>query len=153
MPRIGDNIRFGRPDGDRMPKCWPRRAPPTSTNSSSQFPDGYETEVGAAGTFGCRAVSASAMTIARALLKDPAILIFDEATSSLDSKSERHVQDAIENLLGGRTVFLIAHRLSTVQNADKILVLERGTVTQSGTHEQLANTEGLYRDLIRMQAR
>jgi subfamily B ATP-binding cassette protein MsbA len=91
------------------------------------------------------------VTIARAILKNPAILIFDEATSSLDSKSERYVQEAIESLLSGRTVFVIAHRLSTIRHADKIVVLEDGTVSAIGSHDELLASGGLYRDLIALQ--
>ncbi len=91
------------------------------------------------------------ITIARAILKNPAILIFDEATSSLDAKSERYVQDAIERLMKGRTVFVIAHRLSTIRRADKIAVLEEGTVAAIGTHAELTARAGLYRELVSLQ--
>jgi subfamily B ATP-binding cassette protein MsbA len=91
------------------------------------------------------------ITIARALLKNPAILVFDEATSALDSKSENLVQDAIDSLVGGRTVFVIAHRLSTVRRADRIIVLEDRHVSQNGSHEELANQVGLYRELLLLQ--
>ncbi|MGE4605982.1 MAG: ATP-binding cassette domain-containing protein, partial [Myxococcota bacterium] len=91
------------------------------------------------------------ITIARAILKDPAILLLDEATSSLDSKSERFVQQAIDALVSGRMVFCIAHRLSTIQNADKIIVLEGGVITQTGTHRELIERGGLYKELIELQ--
>ena len=84
-------------------------------------------------------------------MKNPPILILDEATSSLDSESEKHVQSAIENLMNHRTVFVIAHRLSTVHNASKILVLDKGKVVQEGKHEELVNTDGLYKQLHKMQ--
>jgi len=93
------------------------------------------------------------VTIARAILRNPAILIFDEATSSLDAKSERYVQEAIEALLGGRTVFVIAHRLSTVRHADKIVVLASGTVSRVGTHDELMGSDNLYRELVGLQTR
>ena len=91
------------------------------------------------------------ITIARAILRDPRVLIFDEATSSLDAQSERFVKEAIESLLGGRTVFIIAHRLSTIRHADKILVLDGGTVAACGTHDELMAQEGLYSELMALQ--
>jgi ABC-type multidrug transport system fused ATPase/permease subunit len=93
------------------------------------------------------------IAIARAVLKDPAILILDEATSALDSESERLVQEALEHLMKGRTSLVIAHRLSTIRDADRIVVLDKGTVVENGTHEALmALPEGLYRSLSRLQS-
>ncbi len=114
------------------------------------LPDGYDTEVGAAGVR-LSGGQRQRITIARAILRNPDILVFDEATSALDSESERYVQDAIEALLGGRTVFVIAHRLSTVRRADKIVVIEDGRVSQMGTHEELVRSGGLYRNLVELQ--
>ena len=91
------------------------------------------------------------VAIARALLKDPRILILDEATSSLDSESERLVQEGLSNLLAGRTSIVIAHRLSTVMNADNIIVLERGEIVEQGTHESLLAQGGLYTTLYKTQ--
>jgi len=91
------------------------------------------------------------VTIARAIFKNPPILILDEATSSLDTVSERLVQDAINHLMQNRTSIIIAHRLSTVQNADEILVLERGEIKERGTHSELISTEGIYSKLVKMQ--
>jgi ATP-binding cassette subfamily B protein len=92
------------------------------------------------------------IAIARALLKDPAILILDEATSSLDSESEALIQEALSELLVGRTSFIIAHRLSTVRQCDRIYVIDRGAVVESGTHAQLMeNAEGTYRRLADRQ--
>jgi len=85
------------------------------------------------------------------ILRDPAILILDEATSALDSENERAVQEAIARLSENRTTFVIAHRLSTVQNADRILVLDQGKIVQEGTHKALVRTKGLYRKLYEMQ--
>ena len=91
------------------------------------------------------------LAIARALLKNPPILIMDEATSSLDSKSEKKVQQAIERLMQDRTVFVIAHRLSTVVNADKIVVLSEGKIVETGTHKELIEKEGQYKQLYEVQ--
>ena len=92
------------------------------------------------------------VAIARAILKDPAILILDEATSSLDSESEQLVQEALELLMKGRTSFVIAHRLSTIRNADAIIVIENGEVVQQGNHDELyAEVGGLYRNLCDIQ--
>jgi len=91
------------------------------------------------------------LTIARAVLKNPPILILDEATSSLDTESERLVQDAINNMMQNRTSIVIAHRLSTIRHADEIIVLQRGEIVQRGTHNQLLQEEGLYKRLIEMQ--
>ena len=84
-------------------------------------------------------------------MKNPKILILDEATSSLDSESEKLVQDALEKLMVGRTSFVIAHRLSTIKNAEKILVVDRGTIVESGTHQELSNNEGIYAKLSNIQ--
>jgi ATP-binding cassette, subfamily B, bacterial MsbA len=115
-----------------------------------QMPDGYDTVLGERGTR-LSGGQRQRIAIARAILRDPPILVFDEATSALDSESERLVQDAVEHLLHGRTVFVIAHRLSTVMNADQIVVLDGGRIVQRGTHDELLAEGGLYGKLYRLQ--
>lgn len=118
----------------------------------AQLPDGYDTVLGERGTR-LSGGQRQRIAIARAILRDPPVLILDEATSALDSESERLVQQAIEQLLEGRTVFVIAHRLSTVRHADQILVMREGRIVQRGTHEQLIAEGGLYAHLHRLQFR
>ncbi|RYG23096.1 ATP-binding cassette domain-containing protein [bacterium] len=113
---------------------------------------GYETRIGEEG-IKLSVGEKQRMAIARALLADPRILILDEATSSLDSATEALLQAALDNLMRGRTSFVVAHRLSTIVRADQIVVLEQGVVTESGTHTELLEHGGLYARLYREQFR
>jgi len=115
-----------------------------------ELPKQYDTVIGEKGTQ-LSGGQRQRISIARAILKDPQVLIFDEATSSLDTENEILVQEAIDHLLKGRTTFVIAHRLSTIQNADKILVLESGIIREYGTHEQLMGNNGVYKKLYELQ--
>jgi ABC-type multidrug transport system fused ATPase/permease subunit len=117
------------------------------------FTDKFDTVVGERGIT-LSGGQRQRIAIARAVLKNPSILILDEATSSLDSESERLVQEALDKLMVGRTSFIVAHRLSTIRNADKILVIDQGHVRESGTHEELIQIpDGVYAGLSKLQYR
>jgi len=137
-----DNIRYGRISASEEEVAAAARAA-NAHDFITAMPGGYDTVVGEKG-INLSGGQRQRIAIARAVLKDPRILILDEATSSLDNESELLVQDALDRLMKGRTTFVIAHRLSTIQNADRILVLEKGRIVEEGTHAALLDRKGLY---------
>lgn len=143
------NVAYGMPDASDADIVRAARAA-YAHDFVSALPNGYDTVVGERGTQ-LSGGQRQRLSIARAILRDPPILVFDEATSALDNESERLVQAAIERLLEGRTVFVVAHRLSTVQRADQIVVLDRGRVVENGDHATLLARGGLYRRLHDLQ--
>lgn len=147
---IRENILYGRPDADEAAFQAAARTAHVD-EFVDQLPEGYETGVWEGG-LRLSGGQRQRITIARAILQDPSILVFDEATSSLDAKTERIVQDALDALQGRRTVFVIAHRLSTIRRADRILVLDRGRIIAQGNHDQLMEQGGLYSELVALQA-
>jgi ATP-binding cassette subfamily B protein len=146
---IADNIRYGRPQAT-MDEVIAAAKAANAHDFISGFPQGYDTLVGERGVR-LSGGQKQRVAIARALLKDPRILILDEATSALDSESEHLVQQALDRLMLGRAVLVIAHRLSTVKRAHRVLVLDRGKLVESGTHEALVQNAGVYRRLVEHQ--
>ncbi len=139
---ILDNIRYGNPHADDAAVADASKAAHAHAFITG-LPDGYRTVVGEKGV-NLSGGQRQRIAIARAILKNPRILLLDEATSSLDTESERLVQDALERLMKGRTTFVVAHRLSTIQRANRILVLDKGKLVEEGTHAQLMDRMGLY---------
>jgi subfamily B ATP-binding cassette protein MsbA len=146
---ILDNIRYGREDASEGEVLAASRAA-HAHEFINALPDGYRTVVGEKGV-NLSGGQRQRLAIARAILKNPRILLLDEATSSLDSESERLVQDALERLMAGRTTFVVAHRLTTVQQADRILVLNKGRIVEEGTHASLMDRRGLYHYLYTLR--
>lgn len=147
---IRENIAYGKPDATEE-EIREAAAKANALTFIEGFPEKLDTLVGERGVK-LSGGQRQRIAIARAVLKNPAILILDEATSSLDSESERLVQEALDKLMQGRTSFVIAHRLSTIRNADKIIVIDNGSVVESGTHDELIQQEtGLYRSLSKLQ--
>ena len=148
---VYNNILYGRLDATKEEIEAAAKAA-NAHDFIMQLTDGYETKLGDRGV-NLSGGQRQRIAIARAILKNPRILILDEATSALDTESERVVQEALDRLMVCRTSFVIAHRLSTVKNADKILVLEKGNLVESGTHDELLALDGLYAHLYKIQYR
>lgn len=146
---ILDNLRFGRPDATQEEVEAMARAASVH-DFVSVLPEGYRTHVGERGVK-LSVGEKQRISIARALLKNPPVLILDEATASVDTRTEQLIQQALQRLLAGRTSFVIAHRLSTVRHADLILVLQKGRIVERGSHDDLLRREGLYAKLCRAQ--
>lgn len=148
---IADNIAYGKPDATREQIIAAARAA-HAHEFILRLPQGYDSIVGERGQ-GLSGGERQRISIARALLIDPRILILDEATASVDSETEKEIQKALDNLVQGRTTIAIAHRLSTLQRADRLIVLDRGQVVEEGTHDELMAREGAYYNLYQAQAR
>jgi subfamily B ATP-binding cassette protein MsbA len=146
---IANNIRLGKPGASDEEVVQAAKVA-NAHHFILQKENGYETNIGDRGNK-LSGGERQRLTIARAVLKNPPILILDEATSSLDTESERLVQDAINNMMQNRTSIVIAHRLSTIRHADEIIVLQKGKIVERGTHDQLLLQNGFYKKLVEMQ--
>ncbi|WP_445681145.1 ABC transporter transmembrane domain-containing protein [Radicibacter daui] len=146
---VADNIRYGRPGADDAALREAARAA-HALDFIEAMPEGFASQLGERGVR-LSGGQRQRIAIARAILRDPAILLLDEATSALDAQSERYVQDALNSLMQGRTTLVIAHRLATVQSADRIVVMDKGRIVESGTHDSLMAESRLYAELARLQ--
>ena len=146
---IGDNIAFGR-RGVNEAMIRDAALAANALDFIEEMPDGLDTLIGERGVK-LSGGQRQRLAIARAILADPRILILDEATSNLDTASERQIQESIQHLLAGRTTFAIAHRLSTIRHADLIVVLEGGSIAATGTHQELLQRSPTYRDMVAVQ--
>ena len=146
---VAENIRYGRPDASDQ-ELREAAQGAQAHGFIEALPQGYDTLVGERGVR-LSAGERQRIAIARVLLEDPAVVVLDEATSSLDAESEHLVQRAFEHLLRGRTTLVIAHRLSTVRRADRVIILDRGRISEQGSHAELFESDGLYRRLCELQ--
>lgn len=149
MGTIAENIAYAKPEAT-MEEIIAVAKAANCHDFITKLPDGYDTIVGVGG-HGLSGGEKQRISIARALLHDPRILILDEATSAVDTDTERQIQEALERLVKGRTTFAIAHRLSTLRNADRLMVIEKGRLVELGTHEEVYNMKGVYHRLYEKQ--
>jgi ATP-binding cassette subfamily B protein len=147
---IAENIAYARPQAGRGEIIQAAKAA-NAHDFIIRMPDSYETRIGERGA-GLSGGERQRISIARAILRDPRILILDEATSSVDVETERLIQDALQNLVRDRTTFIIAHRLSTLQNVDKVAVIQNGLLKQFGRPEELIREDGYYRRFVQTQS-
>lgn len=146
---VSSNIAYSKPGASKTEIVAAAKAA-NAHDFIVNFPDGYDTMVGERGT-GLSGGEKQRISIARAILKNPRILILDEATSSVDTETEALIQAAIERLIEGRTTFAIAHRLSTLRKADRLVILDKGEIIETGTHNELLENNGLYKRLVDLQ--
>jgi ATP-binding cassette, subfamily B, bacterial MsbA len=146
---VFNNIAFGQADADREAVINAAKIA-NAHEFIVHLENGYDTSIGDRG-MKLSGGQRQRLTIARAIFKNPPILILDEATSALDTESEKLVQDALDKLMENRTTIVIAHRLSTIQHADEIIVLDKGEIKERGSHDELIANDGIYRKLVEMQ--
>ena len=147
---VADNIAYGHPESSLEQIVAAAKAA-NAHDFIMNMADGYDTLVGERGTR-VSGGERQRLSIARAILRDPRILILDEATSNVDTETESQIQEALERLIQGRTTFAIAHRLSTLKNSHRLLILDKGKLAEIGTHDELIEQDGIYAKLCRMQA-
>ncbi|NKB66019.1 MAG: ATP-binding cassette domain-containing protein [Candidatus Latescibacteria bacterium] len=146
---VAENVAYGHPEAD-LEKIVAAAKAANAHDFIMKMPDGYDTMVGERGTR-VSGGERQRLSIARAILRDPRILILDEATSNVDTQTEAQIQEALERLIRGRTTFAIAHRLSTLKNAHRLLILDEGKLAEMGSHDELIELDGIYANLCRMQ--
>ena len=146
---IKNNISYSKPDAT-TDEIIEAAVAANAHHFICDFPDAYDTRVGERGV-GLSGGERQRVSIARAIIKDPAILILDEATASVDTETEQLIQEAINRLIENRTTIIIAHRLSTLKKADRIIVLDQGNIAEMGTHDELMDAKGIFYKLIKLQ--